>query len=194
MARQKIKKTTIKKQLPCFGKPQPRGEVSIGIGIRLMKARRGGEEPKLILITNASMFHRPAVERGLETLDAHNGEIWAKLEAGTDEYFRLIERTVVPFERVLENITAAACRWPVVIQSLFMRVAGDPPTELEIEAFCDRLCEITAAGGELKLVQVYTVARPPAESFVTALSDAELTAIAGRVVERCRVRTAVFGG
>ena len=49
---------------------------------------------KFVLITNASMFHRPAVERGLETLDAHNGEIWAKLEAGTDEYFRLIEHEV----------------------------------------------------------------------------------------------------
>ena len=159
-----------------------------------VKVNRGAEAAKLVLISNASMFHRPAVEAGLETLHEHNGEIWAKLEAGTDEYYRLIERTVVPFERVLENITAAACRWPVVIQSLFMRVEGDPPREAEIEAFCDRLCEIAAAGGQLKLVQIYTVARPPAESYVAALSDAELTVIAERVGERCEIRTAVFGG
>ncbi len=159
-----------------------------------VKARWGGEEPKLILITNASMFHRPAVERGLETLDAHNGEIWAKLEAGTDEYFRLIERTVVPFERVLQNIASAARRWPLVIQGLFMRVQGEAPPESEIEAFCDRLCEITAEGGQLKLVQVYTVARPPAESFVTALQDRELQEIASRVQTRCGLATEVFGG
>ena len=140
------------------------------------------------------MFHRPAVERGLETLDAHNGEIWAKLEAGTEEYFRLIERTVVPFERVLENIAAAARRWPLVIQGLFMRVQGEAPPEPEIEAFCDRLCEITAAGGQLKLVQVYTVARPPAESFVTSLEDRELQEIALRVRSRCGLATEVFGG
>ena len=159
-----------------------------------VKARRGGQDPKLVLITNASMFHRPAVERGLETLDAHNGEIWAKLEAGTEEYFRLIERTVVPFERVLENIASAARRWPLVIQGLFMRVQGEAPPESEIEAFCDRLCEITSTGGQLKLVQVYTVARPPAESFVTALDDRELQEIASRVQARCGLATAVFGG
>ena len=159
-----------------------------------VKARRGGQDPKLVLITNASMFHRPAVERGLETLDAHNGEIWAKLEAGTEEYYRRIERTVVPFGRVLENIAAAARRWPVVIQSLFMRVEGEAPPEAEIDAFCDRLCEITTSGGQLQLVQVYTVARPPAESFVTALDDRELQEIASRVQARCGLATAVFGG
>jgi wyosine [tRNA(Phe)-imidazoG37] synthetase (radical SAM superfamily) len=159
-----------------------------------VKTRRGCEDAKLVLITNASMFHRPAVERGLETLHTHNGEIWAKLEAGTDEYYRLIERTVVPFGRVLENIAAAARRWPVVIQSLFMRVEGEAPPESEIDAFCDRLCEITTSGGQLQLVQVYTVARPPAESFVTALDDRELQEIASRVQARCGLATAVFGG
>ena len=159
-----------------------------------VKARRGGQDPKLVLITNASMFHRPAVERGLETLDAHNGEIWAKLEAGTEEYFRLIERTVVPFERVLENIAAAARRWPLVIQGLFMRGEGEAPPESEIEAFCARLCEITSAGGQLKLVQVYTVARPPAESIVTALEDRELQESALRVRSRCGLATEVVGG
>ncbi|MGL4514673.1 MAG: radical SAM protein, partial [Lacipirellulaceae bacterium] len=32
---------------------------------------------KMVLITNASMFHRPHVERGLAVLDANNGEVWA---------------------------------------------------------------------------------------------------------------------
>jgi wyosine [tRNA(Phe)-imidazoG37] synthetase (radical SAM superfamily) len=82
---------------------------------------------KLVLITNASMFHRPHVERGLAILDANNGEIWAKLEAGTDEYYHLIERTPIHFRQILDNITAAARVRPLVIQSLFMRVAGEPP-------------------------------------------------------------------
>ena len=68
------------------------------------------------------MFHRPHVQKGLALLDANNGEIWAKLDAGTEEYFRRTMRTKVPFERVLENITEAARVRPLVIQSLFMRV------------------------------------------------------------------------
>ncbi len=162
--------------------------------VAALKARHGRDEVKLVLITNASMFHRPVVERGLELLDENNGEIWAKLEAGTDEFYQLIERTVVPFDRVLENIGRAARRRPLVIQSLFMRIDGEPPSETEIDAYCSRLTEITGSGGRLKLVQVYTVARPPAEDRVTALSEDELELIAGRVRTRCGLPTAVFGG
>ena len=57
------------------------------------------------------------VERGLEILDAHNGEIWAKLESGTDEYYQLVERTPIPFRRMLDNIASAAKRRPLVIQA-----------------------------------------------------------------------------
>jgi hypothetical protein len=73
---------------------------------------------------------------------------------------------------------------PIVIQSLFMRVGGEPPSAAELEAFCDRLNEITGAGGQLRLVQVYTVARRPAESYVTPLSDAEVDAIVALVERR----------
>jgi wyosine [tRNA(Phe)-imidazoG37] synthetase (radical SAM superfamily) len=147
--------------------------------------RNPQSEIKLVLITNASMFHRPHVQRGLAILDENNGEIWAKLEAGTDEYYHLIERTPIPFHQILDNITAAARVRPIVIQSLFMRVAGEPPSQAELDAFCDRLNEITAAGGQLKFVQIYTIARRPAESYVTPLSDVEVDAI----VELVRART-----
>jgi wyosine [tRNA(Phe)-imidazoG37] synthetase (radical SAM superfamily) len=146
-----------------------------------LKRRHALPLVKLVLITNASMFHKPAVERGLAILDENNGEVWAKLDAGTDEYYQLVERTKIPFRRVLDNIAAAASIRPIVIQSLFMRIDGAAPPESEIDAFCQRLAEVVAAGGKIKLVQVYTVARPPAESFVTPLTDAELEAIAAKV-------------
>ena len=150
-----------------------------------LRRRHGLADVKMVLITNASMFHRPHVQRGLAILDANQGEIWAKLEAGTDAYYQLVERTKIPFRRILDNITAAARVRPLVIQALFMRIHGEPPPDAEQAAFCDRLHEITAAGGRLKLVQIYTVARPPAESFVTPLSDAEVD----KLVELVRSRT-----
>jgi wyosine [tRNA(Phe)-imidazoG37] synthetase (radical SAM superfamily) len=159
-----------------------------------LKQRRGLNDVKLVLITNATMFHRPAVERGLEILDANNGEIWAKLETGTDEYYQLVERTKVPFRQVLDNIAAAARKRPLVIQSLFMRIRGQAPPANEIAAFCDRLNEILAAGGMLKSVQVYTVARQPAESFVEPLGNDELDAIAQTIRERTSVPAPVFYG
>jgi wyosine [tRNA(Phe)-imidazoG37] synthetase (radical SAM superfamily) len=159
-----------------------------------VKRRLGLDAVKMVLITNASMFHRPHVERGLAILDQNQGEIWAKLEAGTDAYYQLIERTKIPFRQVLDNITAAARMRPLVIQSLFMRVAGEPPPAAELTAFCERLREITAAGGQIKLVQVYTVARRPAESYVTPLSDAEVDAIVAQVQAETGLAAAAFYG
>ena len=52
-----------------------------------IKRRRGLDTVKMVLITNASMFHRPAVKKALETLDANQGEIWAKLDAGHRRLF-----------------------------------------------------------------------------------------------------------
>ena len=150
-----------------------------------VKRELGLHGVKMVLITNASRFHRPHVRRGLEVLDANNGEVWAKLDAGTETYYRTIERTKTPFARVLENLAEAARTRPLVIQSLFLRLAGEGPSAAEIDAYCERLNEITASGGVLKLVQVYTVARKPAESIVTPLGDAEVDAI----VERVRSRT-----
>jgi wyosine [tRNA(Phe)-imidazoG37] synthetase (radical SAM superfamily) len=149
---------------------------------------------KMVLITNASMFHRPHVQRGLAILDENNGEIWAKLEAGTDEYYHLIERTPIPFRQILDNITAAARVRPLVIQSLFMRVNSEPPSPAELAAFCDRLNEITAAGGKLKLVQIYTIARRPAESFVSPLGNNEVDAIVALVKQRTGLSAIAYYG
>jgi wyosine [tRNA(Phe)-imidazoG37] synthetase (radical SAM superfamily) len=159
-----------------------------------VKHETGLSDVKMVLITNASMFHRPHVQRGLEVLDRNNGEIWAKLDAGTDEYYHLIERTPISFRQILDNITAAAQVRPLVIQSLFMRVNGEPPSLAELEAFCDRLNEITTAGGRLKLIQIYTIARRPTESYVTPLADGEVDSIVKLVCERTGLNAVGYYG
>jgi wyosine [tRNA(Phe)-imidazoG37] synthetase (radical SAM superfamily) len=159
-----------------------------------VKRRHGLNDVKMVLITNASMLHRPHVQRGLQILDENNGEIWAKLEAGTEEYYQLIERTTIPFRQILENVALTARVRPIVVQALFMRVNGEPPSRSELEAFCDRLSEIVASGGQLKLIQIYTVARRPAESYVTPLSAEEVDTIAALVSQRTGLQTAAFYG
>jgi wyosine [tRNA(Phe)-imidazoG37] synthetase (radical SAM superfamily) len=159
-----------------------------------LKRRRGLDAVKLVLITNASMFHRASVQRALATFDANQGEIWAKLDAGTEPYYRLIERTTIPFARILANLREAARLRPLVIQSLFMRVEGAAPSPEEITAFCQRLREIIAEGGSLRRVQVYTIARRPAESYVTALEPGQVDAIAAEVRARVGVTVEAYYG
>ncbi len=133
---------------------------------------------KIVLITNATLLRRPAVTAALNFLDACHAEIWAKLDAGTDNYYRLVNRTSIPLDRVLENISHCATIRPIVIQSLFMRIHGIVPPVEEIDAYGQRLAAILQKGGRLKRVQIYTVAREPAESFATPLMADELDAIA----------------
>jgi len=158
------------------------------------KRRHGLDQVKMVLITNASMFHRPVVQKGLEVLDQNNGEIWAKLDAGTEEYYGLIDRSKIKFAQILENVTSVARTRPIVIQSLFMHVKDEPPSNAEIDAYCDRLNEIQAAGGQLKLVQVYTIARQTTEDYVTPLSDQQVDQIASVVSEKTGLNTEVFYG
>lgn len=158
-----------------------------------VRRRRGLDDLKIVLITNASMFHREHVRRGLELLDRNNGEIWAKLDAGTEEYYRLVARSAVPFRRILDNLLAAARVRPIVIQTLFMRIRGAGPDEAELSAYADRLNEITASGGRIKLVQIHTIARPPAEDWVAALPLKTVEAIAEQVREHTGLQVAAFG-
>ena len=155
---------------------------------------RSLEDVKLVLITDACYLTRPAVVEGLRILDENNGEIWAKLDAGTEEYYRLVNRPNYPLRHVLDNIIAAARERSVVIQSLFMRLRGQPPDDPELAAFCDRLNEIKAAGGSIKLVQVYTISRRPAESYAEPLNDAEVDRIADIVRSRFGVSVESFHG
>jgi len=136
---------------------------------------------KLITITNATLFHRPRVQQALSFLDKHNGEIWAKLDAGSEQYYRLVERTGIPLQRVLDNILSAGKVRPLVIQSLFMNINGTPPTDAEIDLYIHRLHDLINGGCQIKLVQIYTTARDTAESYVTPLGTAQVDAIAAKV-------------
>jgi len=146
-----------------------------------LRRRHRLDDVRIVLITDACYLTRPGVVQGLEIMDANNGEIWAKLDAGTQGYYERVNRPNYPLVHVLENIIAAARARPIRIQSLFMKIEGEDPPREEIDAYIDRLREIAAAGGAVKEVQVYTVARPPAEACVGPLADATLEAIARRV-------------
>lgn len=147
---------------------------------------------KIVLITDAGGLDRPDVKRGLEIMDANDGEVWAKLDAGTEAYFKLINRTKIPFTKILRNIKMTAKARPVVIQSLFLKINGVGPDDDELSAYCLRLRDI----GNIKLVQVYTLARPPMAgvSGLTALSDAEVDAITERVCRETGLASESFYG
>jgi wyosine [tRNA(Phe)-imidazoG37] synthetase (radical SAM superfamily) len=167
-----------------------------------MVARVKPSRAKIVLITDASSLDRSDVKRGLEIMAANQGEIWAKLDAGTEQYFQLVSRTKIPFLRILKNISMTAQAWPVVIQSMFLKVNGTGPSLQELAAYCDRLNGILAAGGRILGVQACTIARRPmtvvegrfAWQFVSALSNSKLDAVADCIRQRTGLTVESFYG
>ena len=136
---------------------------------------------KLVLITNAGRLHQEPVRGALEVLAANGGEIWAKLDAGTQDFYRHVNRSKVPFQQILDNLKETAKQQPIVIQTLFAGLHGEGPSDDEIEAYAERLRQIVDAGGQIKTVQIHTVARQTAEPWVTPLAVDTIESIGERV-------------
>ena len=164
------------------------GAVQVAADVR---SEFGLDDMKIVVITNASMFDQPQFQKALPILDANNGEIWAKLDAGTEEYFQTVNRPhpKITLRQVLDNIISIARGRAVVIQTLLFKFAGQTPAQSEIDAYSKALCEIISSGGQIKLVQLHTIARSPSESVASSLSNDELDAIANQVRERLGSQT-----
>ncbi len=150
------------------------------------------DETKLVLITNASCLSRLRVQDAIDLMYGYNGEVWAKIDAGSEDYFKEISRSHISFKDILNNIIITAKKHPVVIQSCFNRINNIPPSNEEVVNYCNRLNEIRKYGGMIRLVQLYTVARPPAEDYVTPLTEDELNIIAGKVRKTTDLPAEIF--
>jgi wyosine [tRNA(Phe)-imidazoG37] synthetase (radical SAM superfamily) len=146
---------------------------------------------KIVLITNTAGLDFPGVSRALKLL-AKEDEIWAKLDAGTQEYMDKVNRSDIPLWRVLANILAVSKQRPIIIQSLFPLINGQKPPRHEIEQYVLRLKELKAAGAQIKLVQVYSSHRPPHHGNCEHLPLTTLSLIARRVRDVAGLKAEVF--
>jgi wyosine [tRNA(Phe)-imidazoG37] synthetase (radical SAM superfamily) len=157
-----------------------------------VKAEYHLADTKIVLITDAAGLDKVTVKRGLALMDQHPSEVWGKLDAGTEAYFRVVNRSPVRFDRILSNLLETAKLRPIVIQTLFLKVHGQAMDEEELAAYCDRLSEISQKGGRIREIHAYTIARPTPEAWAEKLSAAELAALAETVRQRTGLTVMVF--
>jgi wyosine [tRNA(Phe)-imidazoG37] synthetase (radical SAM superfamily) len=144
--------------------------------VAAVKAEFRLDDAKIVLITNATLLDRPHVQAGLAILDQHGGEVWAKLDAGTQAYYHAVDRTRVPLAAVLANIASCGRVRTIVIQTMLLRMHGQAMPDTEFAAYSDRLSELRVAGCRIDRVQLYTVARHTAETWATPLDAHDLEA------------------
>ena len=148
------------------------------LATRLVTAR--GLDARLVVITNATLFQKATVRDALLGLRPQD-EVWAKLDAGSEDWYRAVDRSDVPLSRILGNLRDLGRRRPLVIQSLWCRLHGEAPPGHELDAWAARLRWLLDEGAQIDRVQVYTTARATTEAWATALTAEELEGIAKRV-------------
>jgi wyosine [tRNA(Phe)-imidazoG37] synthetase (radical SAM superfamily) len=151
----------------------------------------GGYPFKLVLITNGTGLDLPHVLSGLKHF-TRTDEIWVKLDGGTHAYVNRVNRSDVPLEKILSNIRLVGRQRPLVIQSLFPSLNGEEPPLEEIEQYAQRLQEAKNGGAQISLVQIYSAARPSAESHCSHLPLRVLSRIAQTVRQTTGLRAEVF--
>lgn len=159
----------------------------------IMHARALRQFPffKIVLITNSAGLDLPDVQSGLK-LFTDSDEIWAKLDAGTQDFMDKVNRADCSLDKILSNILLLARKRPVIIQSLFSRWNGDEPPAGEIEQYAQRLRELKDAGAQIPLVQIYSATRPAPNSDCSHLPLKALSQIAERVRDVSGLRAEVF--
>jgi wyosine [tRNA(Phe)-imidazoG37] synthetase (radical SAM superfamily) len=146
---------------------------------------------KIVLVTNSTALDSPRVREGLRFFTRED-EIWAKLDGGTEEYIQKLNGSTIPLEKILSNILLIARRRPLVIQSLFPAIRGEPPPDSEIEEYAQRLKELKQKGAEIPLVQIYSATRPMASVGCSHLPLKTLSRIAQTVRRVTGLRAEVF--
>jgi wyosine [tRNA(Phe)-imidazoG37] synthetase (radical SAM superfamily) len=141
-------------------------------------------EAHIVVITNATLLDRPRVAAALQRLDNHGGELWAKLDAGTAEYYQLVNRTRVPLNKVLDNLAQAGQQRELVIQTMLLNLMGRPMPEQEFDAYVDRVDDLLRAGCRIKAVHLYTIARDTAEHWVEPIDSAAMQSFAHQLRDR----------
>ena len=144
---------------------------------------------KIVLITNGAgllqletftFLHKAAGQYGLD--------IWLKLDAGTPLWYEKINRSGIPFEKLISKIKEFSACTPVTIQTMLCEVDGTIACEEEVQAWENLVVDLAAAAsknstGSIRKVQLYGKARPAPE-------DPRATALPAEFMERraCSLR------
>ena len=158
-----------------------------------LQASRPDLDFKLVLITNSTLLDRPSVQQGIASLLSRKGEVWAKLDAGTEAWYQRVNISKVSLDRVEANLIDLGRKHPFKIQSLFCGLDGDLPPRDEIDAYLERLKRIRASGSGIDEVQLHTLARKPAQATCSPVAPEFLRDLAGRILAEAGLVARVYG-
>lgn len=155
----------------------------------------------IVIITNSTGFMDEETARRLaEFARSEPLDIWAKLDAGSQERFALISRSSYSLDDISEALGNFARSTPITIQTMVCGMDGAAggavgaaakaatapgatcvTDDAEALSYAARVNAMLEKGAAIKAIQVYTLARAPLEAGISALSDEAVTRFVGLV-------------
>lgn len=132
---------------------------------------------KLVLFTNGAGITKKALQDSLDLLFSNMGEVWFKLDAWDDESYQRINRSQIPYSTILKNLVEFSRQHPVVLQSCIFKETDQPANTDSFLPLLQRILDLEGKGAAFQKIQLYTVARKPAESWILPLSNEEMNVI-----------------
>jgi histidinol dehydrogenase len=124
---------------------------------------------ELVLITNGTGLLNDGIFSLMgDAVFSYPLNIWLKIDAGTPQWYQKINRSEIPFEKIIAKIKEFAARSPVTVQTMLCAVDGEGPPPEETKAW-ERLILELAGNGGIRKVQLYGKARPAPEGAKTSV-------------------------
>lgn len=136
---------------------------------------------KVRLISNGSLMDKDSVLASLKHLARLNGEVWFKLDAGTQAGIARINDVNINPEAHLQRLKNCAAVCPTFVQTCLFAMDGEPPSEADTEAYLALLNEVKS---QLQGVHLYGLARPsyqPEAPRLSRLPHEKLEVMADRI-------------
>lgn len=140
------------------------------------------ETVKTVLITNGSLLHRAEVQQGLREMARIQGEVWLKLDRGSEAGMLRINDTHARIDQVRDKLIAAIDACPTWLQTCWFALDGEAPTRQDEDDYLDFVTGLPGLRGVL----LYGLARPslqPEAPRLSALPAKTLEAFAGRIAQ-----------
>ncbi|MGZ8250795.1 MAG: radical SAM protein [Methylophilaceae bacterium] len=122
---------------------------------------------KVRLITNGSLLDKPAILEAVRHLSRCNGEVWFKVDAGTQQGIARINDVHLNPQSHIQRLKNCADACPTFVQTCMFGLDGLPPTEEDIAAYVALLEQVA---GKIQGVHLYGLARPSLQAESARLS------------------------
>lgn len=143
------------------------------------------------LITNGSLMHRPAIQKGISLLAALGGEVWFKVDRADPAEMAMINGVPGNPGIVVKNLSICANLIRTWVQTCWFALDAQAPSSTSRFAYCELLRPLA---GKLTGIHLYGLARQsmqPAAYRLSAVSAAELAEFGNLIEKETGIRVVV---